>query len=239
MIWVLTPLQAEKADMSPSRNGRSNDKHPKISVLSVSLGPPEQARLLMEVELMIVHTASSFLMNQFSQGRINVDSIKKTVDGWKGKGRHMVIEFMYDQMTQRDLVAANQHNLRFFGERAGNSTRVNSMLYNWRQVASTMAIRTFCDADTVILKLLFDVEQVLELLGGAEAIMLRLQQIRAGANEMMRLARQRKETQLNGQTGSRGNTWVSQSSNSTNSRGPSVDEYGGMKLIPDSDKEYD
>ncbi|PVH88715.1 hypothetical protein DL98DRAFT_622222 [Cadophora sp. DSE1049] len=238
---------AEKADLSPSRAARSsNDKHPKISILSVSLGPPEQARLLMEVELMVVHTANTFLMNQFSQGRMAVDSIKKTVDAWKAKGRHVVIEFQYDQATQRDLVAANQHNFRFYGERAGNDVRINSMLYNWKQVASMMAIRTFCDADTVILKLLFDVEQILELLGGAEAIMLRLQQIRATSNEMMRLARQRKRTQTNPQgpqdaagsaTPGRAATWLSQSSNNTtSSRGPSIDAdpYGGMKLVPES-----
>jgi hypothetical protein len=201
----------------------------------------------MEVELMVVHTANTFLMNQFSQGRMAVDSIKKTVDAWKAKGRHVVIEFQYDQATQRDLVAANQHNFRFYGERAGNDVRINSMLYNWRQVASSMSIRTFCDADTVILKLLFDVEQILELLGGAEAIMLRLQQIRATANEMMRLARQRKRAQTNPQDPSVGSatpgrqaTWRSQSSNTVSSRGPSdVDAYGGMKLVPDSYNEGD
>ncbi len=194
---------------------------------------------------MIVHTANTFLMNQFSQGRIAVDSIKKTVDTWKNKGRHVVIEFMYDQSTQRDLVAANQHNFRFYGERAGNDVRINSMLYNWKQVASMMAIRTFCDADTVMLKLLFDVEQILELLGGAEAIMLRLQQIRVTANDMMRLARQRKEARKSAQgisqpaTPGRAATWLNQSSNGTPSRGPSidVDPYGGMKLVPDAYQE--
>ncbi|KAJ5053975.1 uncharacterized protein L3040_000264 [Drepanopeziza brunnea f. sp. 'multigermtubi'] len=239
---------AEKADISPSSRGiwASNDKNPKMSILSVSLGPPEQARLLMEVELMIVHTANTFLMSQFSQGRIAVDSIKKTVDTWKSRGRHVVIEFMYDQATQRDLVAANQHNFRFFGERAGSEVRTNSMLYNWKQVASLMAIRTFCDADTVILKLLFDVEQILELLGGAESIMLRLQQIRANSNEMMRLARQRKDARKSAQghssvpaTPGRAATWLSHSSKGTSSRGPSTDAdpYGGMRLVPDCYKE--
>lgn len=244
---ILIHIQAEKADISPGRvNRTSSDKNAKMSILSVSLGPPEQARLLMELELMVVHTANTFLMSQFSQGRISVDSIKKIVDSWKNKGRHVVIEFMYDQATQRDLVAANQQNFRFFGERAGNEVRINSMLYNWKQVASLMAVRTFCDADTVILKLLFDVEQILELLGGAEALMLRLQQIRTNSNEMMRLARQRKEARKSAQgqplvaaTPGRAATWLSQSSRGASSRGPSVDEdpYGGMKLVPDGYKD--
>jgi hypothetical protein len=96
---------------------------------------------------------------------------------------------MYDQATQRDLVAANQHSLRFYGERASNAVRINATLYNWRQVASFMALRTFCDADTIILKLLFDIEQILELLGAREPLLLRLQQIRASAIETMRVAR--------------------------------------------------
>jgi hypothetical protein len=136
-----------------------------LTVLSISLRPPEQARIYVEVELMIVHTANKFLMTQFSHGRIGVDSIKKIVDGWKSKGRPLVLEFMYDQATQRELVVANRHNFRFRGETAGSELRTTSMLYNWKQVASLMLIRTFCTADPVLLKLLFDVEQILRSWG--------------------------------------------------------------------------
>jgi hypothetical protein len=178
---------AEKADLSPIRNSRSeNEKHVKSPTLPVSLGPPEQARIYMEVELMLVHTANNFIMNQFSQGRMDLNSLKRTVDQWKNKGRPNVVEFMYDQATQHDLVAANQHNFRFHGERPGSDARINSMLYNWSQVAKLMAIRTFCNADPIVVKLLFDVDQILELLGAGEPIMHRLQVIRASAFEMVR-----------------------------------------------------
>ena len=144
---------------------------------------------------MLVHTTNKFLMNEFCQGRMAVDSIKKTSDVWKSKGRPAVIEFMYDQPTQRELVAANQHNFRFHGDRAADPVRIASMLYNWKQVAGVMAVRTFCSPDTVILKLLFDIEQILELLGGVEGIMLRLQQIQGSMSEMMRVARLEKNVQ--------------------------------------------
>lgn len=201
---------------------------------------------------MVVISANSFLMNQFSQGRIAVDTIKKIVDQWKSKGRPVVIEFMYDQGTQRDLVALNQHNFRFYGERAGDANRVNGMLYNWKAVANLMSVRTLCNADTVILKLLFDVEQILELLGAREPVMLRLQQIRSQANEMMRLERQRRSegnSVMEGVNGGR-ETWGTQSRSSmddngtarsysidmTSSRNQSedgIDLYGGMKLVPE------
>jgi hypothetical protein len=217
--------------LTPNGKGyRHGEKHPKISALSVSLSPFEQAKLCMEVEFMIVLTANSFLMNQFSQGRIAVDTIKKTVDMWKGKGRPVVIEFMYDQATQRDLVTVNQHNFRFHGERAADDVRINSMLYNWKQVASHMSLRTFCDADTVILKLLFDVEQILELLGACEGFLLKLQHIRATVNETMRVARQKRDFKPVREAASNG-----RSTTESSTRNPSMDDaYGGMKLVPDS-----
>jgi hypothetical protein len=175
---------------------------------------------------MLAHTANSFLMTQFSHGRMAMDSIKKTVDSWKAKGRPTVLEFMYDQSTQRDLIAVNQHNFRFYGEKAGDKVRINTTLYNWRQVASFMTLRTFCDADTVILKLLFDIEQILHLLGAREPLLLRLQQIRASATETMRVARANDQSC----TG-REPTWISQASNNNSSRVHSVDDpYGGPRL---------
>ena len=203
-------LQAEKADLSTKNPRSSHDKHPKLSILARSLGPPEQARVDMELELSLVHTANNFLMNQFRQGRMAVESIKKVSDAWRSKGRHRVIEFMYDQATQRELVVANQHNFRFHGERAGDEIRINAMLYNWKQVSNLMAIRTFCNADTVILKLIFDIEQILELLGATEPILLRLQHIRAQASQSMRVAH-RKENDK-----------------------PSSQQYGGSKAIDGS-----
>lgn len=162
------------------------------TILSVSIAPHYQARIFMEMELMVVHSANTFLMNEFSHGRFSVETIKKTVDSWKRAGRPTVIEFMYDQITQRDLVAANQQNFRFHNIGPTDSMRVNSMLYNWKQVASTMAIRTFCTADTVILKLIFDIQQILEILGAPHAIMLRLHQIRAEVNEIIGVAKKKR-----------------------------------------------
>lgn len=184
---------------------------------------------------MLVHTANSFLMNQFSQGRMDIDTIKKTVESWKNKGRPVVIEFMYDQATQRDLVVANQQSFRFHGDNAGSDIRVNSMLYNWKQVANLMLIRTFCNADTVILKLLFDIEQILELLGAVEPMMIRLQQIRATATEIMRVARLSKDTKANSQHSFRGREPPRTSESSTSSTIYSMDDpYGGLKLVPDN-----
>jgi hypothetical protein len=182
----------------------------------------------MELELMLVHTANGFLMTQFSQGRIAIDSIKKTSDMWKNKGRPSVIEFMYDQATQRDLVAVNQHTFRFYGERAGDGIRVNSMLYNWKQVASHMVVRTFCNADTVILKLLFDIRQILELLGATEGIMLRHQSIRMSVNTRVHNSRMKMENNY-ASVGGGNSAWKLRDHAETLPAGnDSMDTYGGF-----------
>ncbi|KAM3079664.1 hypothetical protein ACMFMG_006077 [Clarireedia jacksonii] len=227
---MMEKIKSKIEELTEKTDSKNIDKN-KVSVLSISISPFEQARYLVELELMIVHTANTFLMTQFSQGRMSIDTIKRTVDTWKNKGRPAVVEFMYDQATQRDLVAVNQFNLRFHGERLGEDVRITSMLYNWKQVASLMAIRTFCNADTVLLKLLFDIEQILELIGATESIMLRLQQLRVSINESIRIARL-KTTNLE-VTDGREIPWDSHHSTST-SRSISVDDpYGGMKLVPD------
>lgn len=184
---------------------------------------------------MLVHTANTFLMNQFRQGRIAIDSIKKTFDNWKSKGRPSVVEFMYDQATQKELISVNQHNFRFHGERALDGIRVHSMLYNWKVVASHMAIRTFCNADTVILKLLFDIEQILELLGAAEGILLRLRNIRLSVNEKILLSRKKRDSEsaekfVNGRQVSYDSR---NQSEDFSRREASDDPYGGLKLVPD------
>ncbi|TAQ85553.1 hypothetical protein B7494_g6108 [Chlorociboria aeruginascens] len=219
---------AEKADLNTKRTSRAG----KLSVLSISIHPPEQSRLFMELELMLVHTANNFIMSQFSEGRLSVGSIKKTVDFWVSKGRPAVIEFMYDQATQRDIVVANQDSCRFHGERAGDEIRIQSMLYSWKQVANVMAIRTFCSADTIVLKLFLDIEQVLELLGAAETVMLRFESYRLRANKLIQASRAAKSIP-------RGQAmrWEPEASAGPSSQGVMEDYYGGLMLVPDSFKE--
>lgn len=220
--------------MTPKRT--SNEK-PKNTHPPISIPPPEQARILMELELMIVHTANKFLMTQFSQGRLSIDSIRKTVDAWESRGRPKVLEFMYDQATQRNLVNTNLQELRFYGERACNHLSVSSMLYAWKNVATVMAVRTFCDADTVLKKLVFDIEQILELLGAVESIMMRVQTLREKINGLIRAARESTNSggTSQGVASSEGRSHPSYDSRSA---GESLDDpYGGLKLVPDHYRE--
>ena len=131
----------------------------------VSLPPPFQAKLYSEMELMIVATANRYLQIQQGEGRMSVDSLTRILESWASKNRPQVIEFLFDQATQRDLVLHNLRSFRFYGPRADNLLSVNSMLQNWKALAREMSVRTFCAPDPVVRKNLVDTSKVLEMLG--------------------------------------------------------------------------
>jgi hypothetical protein len=146
--------------------------------LNISIAPPIQARIYMQLELSLHQTANSFLMAQVNQARMSLDSWKKHDELWKDKGRPSVREFMYNLEMQQKLVADNQHGFRFYGDAVGNNIRINAMLHSWRQVSRQLALRTFCDPDSVILKLICDVERILGTLGAVDSVMAGVQNLR-------------------------------------------------------------
>lgn len=156
--------------ISPIRNifkaeEKVEEKTASPSKFPVSLSPPRQAKLYMELELLICATTNSFLMDQYKNDRMSPESMRKITEFWKNKGRPQVIEFQYDQATQRDLIVANQREFRFHGNNGTNALQVNAMLYSWKQNAREMAVRTFCTPDTIIQKQLHDTYRMMELLG--------------------------------------------------------------------------
>ncbi|KAI9751284.1 MAG: hypothetical protein M4579_006137 [Chaenotheca gracillima] len=170
----------------------STSKSPQKSKFPVSLDPPTQCQVYSEVELMICVTANAFLMQQHNAGRMTVESVHKIVDFWRGKGRPQVIEFQFDQATQRDLVLYNVKNFRFYGNNAQNIMALNSMLYGWKALAKEMSVRTFCTPDSVIKKHLHDIQKVLEMLGAPMTTFLAFQEVQAKALRLMREEQQRR-----------------------------------------------
>jgi hypothetical protein len=135
------------------------------NTFQVSLDMLAQASIYSEVELMICVTANTFLIRQFQEGRLSADSLEKVAEQWRSKGRPQVIEFQFDQATQRDLIQSNLKTVRFEGESANNRVTINSMLYNWKVLSKEMAVRTFCAPDSVVRKHMHDIHQILDLLG--------------------------------------------------------------------------
>ncbi|KAI9723961.1 MAG: hypothetical protein M1812_000679 [Candelaria pacifica] len=176
-------------------NPEPSSKQPVQSKFPVSLNPLAQAKLYSEVELMICATANSFLLNQKRHGLMSIESITKIVDHWKNRGRPQVIEFQFDQQTQRDLVLYNIKAFRFCGPQADDALAINSMMHSWRSVAKEMSVRTFCTPDSVIRKHMFDIYKILELLGAPEVTFLAFQDISVKTAIAMRDAQRRRDAQ--------------------------------------------
>ncbi|KAJ9193634.1 hypothetical protein DTO027B5_6022 [Paecilomyces variotii] len=163
--------------------------HPKIVTdgrLPISLDPPTQAKLYSEIEAMICVSANKFLLQQYKEGRLSVESINKATNFWASKNRPQVPEFQFDQATQRDLVLHNIRTLDFNGEYSTNPVALNSTLHNWKAVAKEMSVRTFCNRDSVIRKHMHDTYKILEMLGAPLATFLAFQELQMKALAMMK-----------------------------------------------------
>ena len=194
-LW-LTKEQTESATKSipkPLSIVSSPSKSPPKSKFHVSLSPPTQAKLYSEMELMICATANQYLTVQAEQSRMSVESLQKVTSYWTSKNRPQVIEFMFDQATQRDLVLYNLRTFRFYGPNAENLMSMNSMMQAWKALAREMAVRTFCYPDAVIRKHMHDTYKILEMLGAPLVTFLAFQEIQVKALKAMKDEQQRRE----------------------------------------------
>jgi hypothetical protein len=173
------------------------------STFAISINPAQQAELYFDIELLICDSANTFLMHEYRSGRMSVDSLKKVTDFWKSKGRPQVLEFYYDQSTQRDLIVANQKTFTFYGPNANNPLQVHGMLYAWKSDAREMAIRTFCYPDAMIRKHVHDTFIILDFLGGQPAQYLALCEVQSKFNHWVQEAQQQHAARTSSATESR------------------------------------
>ena len=172
---------------------KSPSKSPSKSKFPVSLNPPTQAKLYAEMELMICATANQYLNVQQQQGRMSVESLAKVTQWWASKNRPQVIEFMFDQATQRDMVLYNVKTFRFYGPHANDVLAMNTMMQSWKTLAKEMSVRTFCTPDAVIKKQMHDCYKILEMLGAPLVTFLAFQEIQVKALGIITDEQQKKD----------------------------------------------
>lgn len=139
---------------------------------------------------MICVTANTFLVRQYEAGRISEESIKKVTNFWGSKNRPQVVEFQFDQATQRRLILSNIRTLSFDGESSTNPILLHSNLHNWKAVVKEMSVRTFCAPDSAIRKHMHDIHKLLEMLGAHDATLLAFEELQMSTLALMRQRRQ-------------------------------------------------
>lgn len=135
---------------------------------------------------MICVSANKFILQQYKEGHLSVESINKATNFWASKNRPQVPEFQFDQATQRDIILHNIRTLEFNGESATNPIVLNSTLHNWKAVAKEMSVRTFCNRDSVIRKHMHDTHKILEMVGAPLVTFLAFQELQMKALAMMK-----------------------------------------------------
>jgi hypothetical protein len=164
----------------------------------ISLDPAYQARLQGDLELLIIISANRFIMREVQHGRISRHSVEKVRRYWESRNLAQVVEYQFDQSTQRALIVDNLQTVLFCGAHYRNSVATSTSLLAWGTLAREMSVRTFCTGDSVIRKWLKDVPGVLEMLGAPvmtfdlyEKMAIKAQLV---INERFRAAKEQEET---------------------------------------------
>jgi len=169
---------------------------PQHSTFSVSVPVGAQAHMQADIETLICLAANNFLLIESKEGRIAPESVAKVKRRWEGQNRPQVIEFLYDQLTQHELIVANLKTVNLHGECANNPLMLSSLLHGWKTLARETAVRTFCLPDAVVRKHLNDAPRVLELLDAPLSSILTMEQLqleilaRINRKQKQRLARE-------------------------------------------------
>lgn len=171
---------------SPFAHGSHVPKLAAKSNVPISLDSFTQAKLYSDMELMICSSANHFLVGQHRVGRVSRESIKKVNNFWGSKNRPQVVEFQFDQATQRQLVLSNIRTLDFHGESATNPILLRSNLQNWKAIVKEMNVRTFCLPDSAVRKHMYDIHKILDMLGAPLSISLAFQELQTQTLSLMR-----------------------------------------------------
>lgn len=162
------------------------------STVAISIDPTTQAQLYSELEVMICVSANRFLIQQHDEGRISKESIRKVNNFWGSKNRPKVVEFQFDQATQRQLILSNVRTMNFNGESSTNPVALHSNLHNWKAIVKEMSVRTFCSPDSVIRKHMHDIQKLLDMLGAPVATFLAFEELQMRALLLMKEQRTQK-----------------------------------------------
>ncbi|KAJ5178228.1 uncharacterized protein N7500_000927 [Penicillium coprophilum] len=132
----------------------------------ITLNTDVQSILFAEIENMITHAANEFLLKEYYDGHLSINSLNKVKRKWERKNMPGVPEFHFDQATQYKIISANRDHLNF--GKTSNGIPTFAVLRNWKRISKSMSIRTFVAPDSVIKKHIHDILGLLEILNANE-----------------------------------------------------------------------
>ncbi|OQE44187.1 hypothetical protein PENCOP_c002G03145 [Penicillium coprophilum] len=132
----------------------------------ITLNTDVQSILFAEIENMITHAANEFLLKEYYDGHLSVNSLNKLKRRWERRNMPGVPEFHFDQTTQYKIISANRDHVKF--GKTSNGIPTFAVLRNWKRISKSMSTRTFVAPDSVIKKHIHDILELLEILNANE-----------------------------------------------------------------------
>ncbi|KAK4098235.1 hypothetical protein N658DRAFT_228450 [Parathielavia hyrcaniae] len=172
MIEANQDNRAQRKSREPDKSGR-----PASRQLAISLSPREQSLLFCELEFVLATALNDYITAQFAAGRLEPDRLRKVAEEWQRKGRPRVVGLRYDLETQLDLVRAHVHDFKFYSRAAATPTAVLGVVDTAKANARVLRVRTFCQPDTVVAKLLLDAQGLFNVLGCPEDQQIKLAEV--------------------------------------------------------------
>ncbi|OAL21658.1 hypothetical protein AYO20_11330 [Fonsecaea nubica] len=135
----------------------------------VSLDPATQARVLGDMELLLVTATNNFLVHEANAARLNPEIVMRFSNEWRARGLRPVVEFLYDCRAQYHLVLANMHTVRFSTTCEESFYLRDSCMEVWSTILVDVAVHAFCLPDDIVVKHLYALPQVLRMLRAPES----------------------------------------------------------------------
>lgn len=157
------PTDEEKIAKWMADNAEASKPQP-----TVSLDPATQARILADLELVLVTTVNNFLINMANSQRLCPEIVMRFSNDWKARGFPPVVEFLYDCRTQYALVIANWYRVQFHDKYHHNIFARDSAVQAWAAIVQDLSVHSFCLPDQVIISRLYEMPNVLTMLGASE-----------------------------------------------------------------------
>lgn len=122
--------------------------------IKISLNPREQSLLYCELEYYLQTALNDFISCELERGHLVPDNLKKISDRWYHEHKSRVVGFRFDIETQIDLILLHADTFTFVNQTKSHGSSVKQVLRDMKRAAREMRVRTFCQPDNVIEKIL-------------------------------------------------------------------------------------
>ncbi|KAI5295835.1 hypothetical protein KEM52_000067 [Ascosphaera acerosa] len=181
--------------LSPSRIRRRRQQaaakeNQSSSAVSAAKLPGKPTESELSIDASLANNGSNAVHADGSMG-----GVQSAVEPLATSAQPPVPQFMFDQITQCELIGEHVRVFRFHGETAKNKSHVANTLDSWKRLAEETQARIYFFQDSSIRKHLNIAIAVLEMLGASPQVFLSFQRMQMGALEIMAKAQETRVAQ--------------------------------------------